>query len=90
MMKILDHVCFRLDLYMSQVLLLCIIIFFMRIGYTLLTRDMYKSSLRHIHDLVLSSLKMEGICLLFSAFFLLNAAAAVESETFVVHDARTE
>jgi hypothetical protein len=30
-----------------------------------LTCDMYKSSLRHIHDPVLSSLKMEGICLLF-------------------------
>jgi hypothetical protein len=27
---------------------------------------MYKSSLRHIHDPVLSSLKMEGIRLLFS------------------------
>jgi hypothetical protein len=26
-----------------------------------LTCDMYKSSLRHIHDLVLSSLKMKGI-----------------------------
>jgi type III secretory pathway component EscU len=31
--------------------------------------DMYKTSLRHIHDLVLSSLKMEGICLLF--YFLI-------------------
>jgi hypothetical protein len=30
-----------------------------------LTCDMYKSSLRHIHDPVLSSLKMEGIRLLF-------------------------
>jgi hypothetical protein len=29
--------------------------------------DMYKSSLRHIHDLVLSSLKMKGIRLLFSS-----------------------
>jgi hypothetical protein len=27
--------------------------------------DMYKSSLRHIHDPVLSSLKRKGICLLF-------------------------
>jgi hypothetical protein len=48
---------------------------FTRIAYTLLTCDMYKSSLRHIHDPVLLSLKMEGI--LFSTFFLLKAAAAV-------------
>jgi hypothetical protein len=31
---------------------------------------MYKSSLRHIHDPVLSSLKMKGIRLLFSVFSL--------------------
>jgi hypothetical protein len=63
--------------------------FFTRIGYTLLTRDMYKCRLRHIHDPVLSSLKMEGIR--FSTFFILNAAAAVvESETLAVRDARTE
>jgi hypothetical protein len=74
---------------MSHLLLLCIIIFFTRIGYTLLTCDMYKSSLRHIHDPVLSSLNMEGIRVIYT-FFLLNAAAAVESETFVVRDARTE
>jgi hypothetical protein len=35
----------------------------------LLTRDMYKSSLRHIHDPVLSSLKMKGIRLLFFTCF---------------------
>jgi hypothetical protein len=86
MMKVPDHV----HVYMSHILLLCIITFFTPISYTLLTCDMYKSSLRHIHDPVLSSLKMEGIRLL-STFFLLNAAAAaVESETFVVRDARTE
>jgi hypothetical protein len=54
---------------------------------------MYMCHLRHINDPVLSSLKMEGIHLLyltFSTFFLLNAAAAVESETLVVGDARTE
>jgi hypothetical protein len=34
-------------------------------GYIFLTYDMYKSSLRHIHDPVLSSLKMKGIRLLF-------------------------
>jgi hypothetical protein len=36
-----------------------------RCGECYLTCDMYKSSLRHIHDLVLSSLKIEGIRLLF-------------------------
>jgi hypothetical protein len=37
----------------------------MRIGYIFLSCDMYKSSLRHMHDPVLSSLKMKGIRLLF-------------------------
>jgi hypothetical protein len=36
-------------------------IIFTRIGCTLLTCNMYMSDLRHIHDPVLSSLKMEGI-----------------------------
>jgi hypothetical protein len=36
-------------------------IVFTRIGCSLLTCDMYMSDLRHIHDPVLSSLKMEGI-----------------------------
>jgi hypothetical protein len=36
-------------------------IIFTLIGCTLLTCDMYMSDLRHIHDPVLSSLKMEGI-----------------------------
>jgi hypothetical protein len=40
----------------------------MCIGYIFLTCDMYKSSLRHIHDPVLSSLKMKGIRFFF--FFL--------------------
>jgi hypothetical protein len=66
MMKVPDHVCLMLVLYMSHVLLLFIIIFFTRIGYTLLTCDMYKSSLIYIHGPVLLSLKMEGIRLLFS------------------------
>jgi hypothetical protein len=35
-----------------------------RCGACYLTCDMYKSSLRHIHDQVLSSLKMKGIRLL--------------------------
>jgi hypothetical protein len=34
--------------------------------------------------------KYPEVYLTFSTFFLLNAAAAVESETFVVGDARTE
>jgi hypothetical protein len=42
----------------------CSRIIFTRIGCTLLTCDMYMSDLRHIHDPVLSSLKMEGIRLL--------------------------
>jgi hypothetical protein len=36
-------------------------IIFMHVSCTLLTCDMYMSDLRHIHDPVLSSLKMEGI-----------------------------
>jgi hypothetical protein len=39
-------------------------IIFTRIGCILLTCDMYMSDLRHIHDPVFSSLKMEGIFLL--------------------------
>jgi hypothetical protein len=38
---------------------------FTRIDCTLLTCDMYISDLRHIHDPVLSFLKMKGIRLLF-------------------------
>jgi hypothetical protein len=40
-------------------------IIFTRIGCTLLMCDMYMRDVRNIHDLVLSSLKMEGIRLLF-------------------------
>jgi hypothetical protein len=78
------------DLYMSHVLLLCIIIFFTFIGFTLLKCDKYKSSLRHIHDPVLSSLKMEGIRLLYFSTFFLLSAAVVGSEILVVRDARME
>jgi hypothetical protein len=45
---------------------------FTRIGFTILTCDMYMSDLRHIHDPVLSSLKMEGILFSFSPRFLLR------------------
>jgi hypothetical protein len=51
---------------------------------------MYMCRLRHINDPVLSSLKMEGIRLLFFYVISLNTAAAVESETLAVGDARTE
>jgi hypothetical protein len=44
-------------------------IIFTRIGCTLLTCDVYMSDLRHIHDPVLLSLKMEGIRLLFCQVF---------------------
>jgi hypothetical protein len=44
-------------------------IIFTRIGYILLTCDMYMSDLRHIHDPVLSSLKMEVIRLLLFIVF---------------------
>jgi hypothetical protein len=51
--------------YMSHVLLLCVS--FLRVLVVLyLTCDMYMCRLRHINDSVLSSLKMEGIRLLFS------------------------
>jgi hypothetical protein len=49
--------CLRRHIYMSHII-------FMRIGFTLLTCDMYMCRLRHINDLVLTSLMMEGIRLL--------------------------
>ena len=49
--------CLRLHLYMPHVSLLCFY------AYRLyLTCDMDKSNLRHIHDPVLLSLKIEVIC----------------------------
>jgi hypothetical protein len=57
-------------LYMSHVLQLCIS--FLRVfGCTLFTCDMYICGLRHINDSVLSSLKMEGIRLLFYFYFFI-------------------
>jgi hypothetical protein len=44
----------------------------MRTVYIFGTYYIYKSSLRHIHDPVLSSLKMKGIRLLYFAFFILS------------------
>jgi hypothetical protein len=55
-------------------------IIFTRIGCTLLTCDMYMSNLRHVHDPVLSSLKMEGIGL-FSFYFLFFIFFAVAQYT---------
>jgi hypothetical protein len=53
----------------THVLLLCISVIF-------LTCDMYKSSLRHIHDPVLSSLKMKGILSFYFTVlnFIINGA----------------
>jgi hypothetical protein len=42
---------------------------FTRISITLFTCDMYMCRLRHINDPVLSSLKMEGISLLYFVLF---------------------
>jgi hypothetical protein len=49
-----------------------------------LTCDMYKSSLRHIHDPVLSSLKMKGILSFFTAAVVTHSAvvASVPQQTF--------
>jgi hypothetical protein len=53
-------------------------IIFTRMGCTLLTCDMYMSDLRHIHDPVLSSLKMEGI----HFFFLTELDLGILHQTF--------
>jgi hypothetical protein len=39
---------------------------------------MYKSSLRHIHDPVLSSLKMKGLRLLYFAFCILSLFSGID------------
>jgi hypothetical protein len=46
---------------------------------------MYKSSLRHIHDPVLSSLKMKSIRLLFSYNFCLKHISYYEDVIINVH-----
>jgi hypothetical protein len=57
---------------------------FTRIGCTLLTCDMYMYRLRHINDPILSSLKMEGIRLLYFhiSYILLSF---VSSRSHVLH-----
>ena len=54
-------ICLKLDLYMPHVLVLCVSVIFS-------TCDMYKSSLRHIHDPVLPSQDRNYTC---NIFFLL-------------------
>jgi hypothetical protein len=54
--------------YMSHVLLLCIS--FLRVLVVLYLRDMYMCRLRLINGSVLSSLKMEGIRLLFLLLYV--------------------
>jgi len=57
-------ICLRLDLYMLHVMH----IISTRTGCILLPCNMYKSSLTHIHDPVLLSLKVEVICFVLSCF----------------------
>jgi hypothetical protein len=59
----------------------------MCIGCIFLTYDMYKSSLRHIHDPVLSSLKMKGIRFFFLigiiyVRFSVNTAVLLKIQVF--------
>jgi hypothetical protein len=56
-------ICLRRHIYMSHVLLLCIS--FLRVLVVLYLCVTFMCRLRHINDSVLSSLKMEGICLLY-------------------------
>jgi hypothetical protein len=55
-------------------------IIFTRINCTLFTCDMYMCRLRHINDLVLSSLKLEGIRLI---LFSLQTGWEAETSYFV-------
>jgi hypothetical protein len=59
MIEVPDHVYFLGDTYTR------LTYFFTRIGCTLLKCDMYMCRLRHIHDPVLLSLKMEIILFLY-------------------------
>jgi hypothetical protein len=68
--------------------------YFTRIDCTLLTCDIYVCRLRHIHDPVLLSLKMEGIRLLFmfrffSSVFLLPLEEISGMRSFVVKTSST-
>ena len=85
-------ICLRLDLYMPHVSLLCFY------AYRLyLTCDMDKSSVRHIHDPVLLSLKVGVICyinflaycLSYSAFFCFLMASILVSAILVARNVIT-
>jgi len=85
-------ICLRLNLYMPHVLLLCCY------AYRLyLTCDMYKSSLRLIHDPVLLPLKVEvtcyinflAYCLSYSAFFCFLMASILVSAILVARNVIT-
>jgi hypothetical protein len=61
-------------------------IIFTRIGCILLTCDMYMNDLRHIHEPVLSSLKMKGIRLLFLfTVFLPPPTTRAPTRAYVKH-----
>jgi hypothetical protein len=65
MMKVPDHL-YVLATHKHVTRIAAMHFIFTRIGCTILTCDMYMCRLRHINDPVLSSLKMEGIRLLYS------------------------
>jgi hypothetical protein len=66
-MKVPNHLYVLGDTYTCHTYC-CYVYHFTNIGCTLFTCDMYMCRLRHINDSVLSSLKKEGICLLFFIF----------------------
>jgi hypothetical protein len=47
--------------------------------------NMYKSDLRHIHDPVLSSLKMEGICFLYMGMLLYTVPQTNKITHIILH-----
>ena len=69
-----DHVCFRLDLYMSHVQNITD-------THNTNTCDMYKSSLRHIHDPVLLSQDRNYTCNFFFCYFQTSCMSLVQCLT---------
>jgi hypothetical protein len=61
--------------FVTRIVVMCI-------GYIILTCDMYKSSLRHIHDPVFSSLKIKGVRLMGK---LLNTKCVFDARKSVHH-----
>jgi hypothetical protein len=81
-------ICLRSLINMLHVLLLCVT--FLRVSVVLLlTCDMYMSDLRHIHDPVLSFLKMEGLRLFYYVFFCFLTASMSVSVILVTRYAVT-